>query len=419
MSVIPLNFRPVPAGGILASVYGLGRPLPSNLSRADILANGLVFAAFGLFGTGALAFGRRGVLARGGAVAAVLAGGLFLGCGLEFAQVFLPGRDSSVADVAAQSAGTIVGATAFLLGGERVVNWLRQVAARRERPSALLWLLSAYAAVFAAWRLFPFEFTVRPGALWRKVESGQVALVPFQGVAGSPEALGRLVELTLAAVPLGALGMLIGVRPGRRRPVILALMLAAAFLAVVEGLAAFTLSGSADTGSILAGAAGALAGAVVVGQVSNRQVQRPAIAPGARRLWAATVAWVLLVVASEWNPFRFRFTKEAIEDGLQRLTLVPFGFYARDAPPIAFLNITRKTLLAAPLGLFLALAVGRQWPSVPRPLRVAFTCVGVAGLLVVLEAGQIFLPDRIPDVTDVMLPAAAATLAAWLATRQR
>jgi VanZ family protein len=251
------------------------------------------------------------------------------------------------------------------------------------------------------------------------VEAGQLALIPFQGVAGSAEAIGRPVELALAAVPLGALGVLIGVRPDRRRPVALAVLLAAAFLAVIEGLAAFTVAGTADTSNILAGAAGAFVGAFVVGQASHREVQRPAIVAGARRLWVAAAAWVLLIMASEWNPFRFHFTKEAIKDGFERLTLVPFGFYARDAPPIAFLNITRKTLLVAPLGLFIALAVGRQWPSVPRSLRVAFTCLVVVALLTILETGQIFLPERIPDVTDVALPAAAATLAAWLASRQR
>ena len=356
---------------------------------------------------------------RVGAAAAALGCGLLLSVGVEFAQVFLRGRESSVADVAAHATGTLAGAAAFLLVGERLVNWLSLLASDRERPSVLLRLLACYAAGLVAWRLFPFQFTVRPGAIWQKIETGHIAFVPFRTLAGSPDAIVRLAELALAAVPLGALAMFVGVKRGQRRAVATATVLSTAFLAVVEGLSVFTRSGTADTGAILAGASGALVGAVVAGQISGREVQQPAWSRRAVGLWAGVLAWVGAVAAYEWHPFAFRFTKEAIKDGLQRLTLLPFGFYARDAPPAAFVNVARKTLLAVPLSLLLVLALRRQWPSVPRSLRVIFTCLAVAILLTILEAGQIFLPERVPESTDVLLPTAAASVAAWLATRHR
>jgi VanZ family protein len=280
-------------------------------------------------------------------------------------------------------------------------------------------LLTIYAAALTTWRLFPFQFTVRPGAIWQKIEAGRIGVIPFRTLAGSPDAIVKLAELTLAGIPLGALAMSAGARRGQRRAVPVAALLATAFVAVVEGLVVFTTSGAADTGHILAGAGGALVGAVVAGQLSHRDVQRPALSRGATSLWAGVVGWVGVMTAYEWSPFTFRFTKEAIKDGLERLTLLPFGFYARDAPPIAFLNITRKTLLGVPLGLLLALALGRQWPSIPRLLRVAFTFFAVVVFLTILEAGQILLPERVPESTDVILPAVAATVAAWLVTPQR
>jgi VanZ family protein len=419
VSVIPFNFRPVPAGQIVATVYGLGRPLPTNLSRADILANGIAFAAFGLVAMGTLAFARRGVAARLGALATVLAGGLALSIAVEFAQIFLPGRESSVVDVGTHAVGTLAGAVAFLLVGERFVNWLRLLASERERPSVALRLLALYAVGTAAWRLFPFQFTVRPGTIWQKIEAGHVSIVPCRTWAGSSDVAMNLAALALAAAPLGALALLTGVRPGRRRRVAHAVILAAAFLAVVEGLAVFTRSGTADTGNILVGACGALVGAVLAAEVTHREVQEPVLSRAGAGWLLGVLAWAAVVAAYEWSPFTFRFTKEAIKDGLDRLTLLPFGFYARDAPPAAFLNVARKTLLAVPLGLLLVFALKRQWPSLPRSLRLAFACLAVVLLLTILEAGQILLPERVPESTDVLLPAAAATLAAWLATRQR
>ena len=50
------------------------------------------------------------------------------------------------------------------------------------------------------------------------------------------------------------------------------------------------------------------------------------------------------------------------------------------------------------------------------PRRLALGMLFLAGLALwgVLEGGQLLLPSRTPDVTDVIVPATAAWFAAWV-----
>jgi glycopeptide antibiotics resistance protein len=77
----------------------------------------------------------------------------------------------------------------------------------------------------------------------------------------------------------------------------------------------------------------------------------------------------------------------------------------------------RKAMLALPLGALLYIS----WPDrgqryVPR-LRALLAMAGGFALLLVIELGQVFLPSRLPDITDVILGTAGILVGLWLAGR--
>jgi VanZ family protein len=60
--------------------------------------------------------------------------------------------------------------------------------------------------------------------------------------------------------------------------------------------------------------------------------------------------------------------------------------------------------LGIPLGLCLAVATADAWRDAPYGETLRWTLALLMGVLVfgVIEAGQLFLPQRVPDVTDVL-----------------
>jgi glycopeptide antibiotics resistance protein len=122
---------------------------------------------------------------------------------------------------------------------------------------------------------------------------------------------------------------------------------------------------------------------------------------------AAAGAWTILLVGQNWHPFDFQLTSEIVTQRLTRISLIPFAFsywYASYlvSPLQAIHETLLKFVLAVPLGLLLRLA----WPLVGgrhARLRRAAITVAAAIVLIGIELGQIFLPMRFPDVTDVLI----------------
>src|SRR5690606_34599814 len=108
-----------------------------ELRRGDVLANVLLYAPLGFFVPRALAL--RGQI-RPIAVAALA--GLALSTTVEVVQIFIPGRTTSLVDVASNSAGAALGALGSVLaGGHRLLGRGRGV---EQMPLFPLFLAAAW-----------------------------------------------------------------------------------------------------------------------------------------------------------------------------------------------------------------------------------------------------------------------------------
>ena len=133
-SLYPFNFHAASAG-IWAEFFASWRAFTG---RGDALSNILLFAPFGYFGM--LVFGRKAWL---------LVAALLLAVGVQVLQVYLPGRDANLQDVAWNMLGVAFGA------GLTLLPWLRFSASGNacgRGVSATLLLIGCW----LAYRLMPF-----------------------------------------------------------------------------------------------------------------------------------------------------------------------------------------------------------------------------------------------------------------------
>jgi VanZ family protein len=185
-----------------------------------------------------------------------------------------------------------------------------------------------------------------------------------------------------------------------------------AFFATAEGMQLFLRSRTADVVDLGANVLGMVVGVLVTaavadGPAGDRQ------APRRRLLFSAALGIAALVYAAyNLSPFDFSFSSELVAGRIGRLTNVPFHGYYLNQEFKALRDVFVKVGLALPLGVFFVLRF--------RPDRLTSGRAVTAGWLLLtalfftaVEAGQVILPSRYPDNTDVLLAVAAV----WLGTR--
>ena len=109
-----------------------------------------------------------------------------------------------------------------------------------------------------------------------------------------------------------------------------------------------------------------------------------------------------------WDPFEFRVDPPFVKARLQHLAQIPFRGYYWAMPLHALAEALTKILLGVPVGVLLQAAVPSAPGTLVSAVRIALLA-GVSGLIFLgIEFGQVLLPSRYPDLTDVLLGVAGA-----------
>jgi hypothetical protein len=126
---------------------------------------------------------------------------------------------------------------------------------------------------------------------------------------------------------------------------------------------------------------------------------------GRRWITPAILIWGLAAILAAWNPPRFRWPDLPF---WKPEMVIPFWSYFDSRTLADLADVMGQVLYFVPLGALLA---ARSW-------RQSFVGVVLIGLAVgmVLEGGQVFLPSRTADVSDVLSSAAGAGLG-WVIWR--
>ena len=273
----------------------------------------------------------------------------------------------------------------------------------RRGQDRLAQALIAYAVVWTAVNLAPFDITLDLGELSQRVHSGMITIIPFAG-AGQPlarVAWDAFMAFT-SAIPLGALGVVIGPRDGRSRPPLVACLPGAALVAAMEAVQIVIVSHAADSTDVLCGWLGVGVGVVLALRLlppRHAVASRP-LAPAGLGAALLLGCWVLVVILYHWMPYDFSADRGMIRAKVAALSFVPFGGYVGGSDLNALNDILVKLALAAPLGVLAAFVQRRRsLPAFTIPIALCF----FTALFAIVEAGQLFLPNRSPDPTDVAM----------------
>ena len=370
-SLVPLVERPSSAAATWALL--LASWPPTVTSKTDVAANVILQIPFGFLMAGAIARGR--VKWHGAAVVFTTLAAALLAFAIELAQGMFSARTPSTSDVLAESIGALLGALAWMGAGERLggvadSRW-------RELGSPALVLLGGYLTVWALWQWLPFDFTLRLPELAHKYRAGLMSLRPHGNVdSDTLSTLQSAARQWLLAFPIGAAAWLT-VRWQRRRRTDAAILLGTGVTLAVFFGGLLTISGTVDFAAM--GAAG-LGAAVGAWWAERRSSALNAVV-------AATALAALAV--DQWAPFTFSSTS-------QPMSLLPLVSYLTTPASDA----VSQALLKLQLGFAAAFASGCFVPPSSNRWTRAAVCVSVCA---VVEVGQMFLPGRFPDLTDVLI----------------
>ena len=407
-SLIPLDFhyRPLTAAwdAFLQTPYlhlGLG-------SRADWVANILLYIPLGFLATGWLAAASRSRGVAAGIVVFVLC--VLVAVGVEFTQLYFPPRTVSLNDIVAEIIGSALGIVIWLSAGERVMTLWAEVL--QGGPASGRALIVLYTAAYLVFALFPFDFIVSPAELAEKLaNTGRTAFFVTASCGGAFQCSAKLVLEVLTVAPLGVfLGMVAtsAGKPSLRRAFGWGILLGV----VIEGLQAFLASGISQGASILTRGLG-----MALGLAVYRFFRKEWLIEYRKEIRVATVValplYLLLLLAMN-GFFAVRLESHWIAMAkLHEVRFLPFYYHYYTSETQAMYSLLIHAAAYAPIGLMVW--IFRDGPGDRTSLWISAVTAALTAFA--METLKLFLNGRKPDPTDVLIAGAAAAVAYFAATR--
>ena len=391
-SLVPLEYKAVPLGQAWEAFGHIPFLRLGLESRADWVANGVLYAPLAFFG--ARAGFERG-LAHSLAVALAVVLCCALAVAVEFTQLFFPLRTVSQNDIMAECIGSVVGALAapFLAG------WIGRLAHAWAGGDKLgPRLLELYAVAYLLLCFFPYDLLLTADELRGKWQGpgwgGWIA--PYErGLFFACLQLG--VEVALA-LPLGAL--LVRRHPDGPTPWLRAAVVGALLGAFVEVGQFFVNSGVSQGASVASRVLGVMAGAAAlpwlrkVGLSGLRATLRPLALPA----WGLYLPLLVAVSGAFKHPWHGAAGAWQSWHGTR---LLPFYYHYFTSESLAMFSLGSVALMYLPTA---GLAWARGW-------SVATTLVCAALLSAAVEASKLFFDEIHADPTNVIVAVAINALA--------
>lgn len=388
-------------------------------SRADWVANLLLFIPFGFLLSGICLIDRKVKL--GWQVCVLLLSavvGLLCSTAIEFSQLWFPNRTVSQNDIFAETTGAIVGSLLWMFCGSFCVRCTRAISQSVEpgqRVDGVLWALVGFHLLQS---VLPLDLTIHPSEIWRKLRHGHLILTPFSKLDfARPELIYELVFMMLNS---GLMGWLVARLYARRfgsRPAWYWLFLAGVLVTTaIEVMQLFVYSRVSDVDGILFGTAGFLAGGLALPVREQDTVGRRSRLQFSFLL-LATVLYSAALVWFFWYPLNFDFDMAEVARRGRDFLRVPFALLQAGTYYNAMSEVVRKVWTFAMLTALIAVTLGLAQTDVAqqRSRILAISLALACGLGVIIEVGQLALPGRYADITDVLLYTTGSTVGMLLA----
>jgi VanZ family protein len=423
-SLVPLQWVPMSREQALRALAAmLARPL-SFESRTDWATNVLLFVPIGYFAAGCLSGRATSDRRRLLLLPLVVAAATVLSVLIETSQMWTASRTPSQNDIVAQSVGSLLGGTAWLISGRWLIAWLEHWRTAQRPRQKLERLLEMYLLVTWVYMLLPLDLTLRPAELYHKWRDGRICLVPLADSRGGLGGWLDLVGDMLVLAPLGALAA-VWRWPQRDgvRPLGAAVLLGGGLALAIEASQVLVVSRVASVTDVLAAVAGVVLGwglalLVVRQKESGRTAGKRWLGWG---LGLACAAYAALLAAFLCLPYERVAAMDEVAQRwgeMWRRPLLTALYHGTELNAVS--QIWRKTLLFLVLGALAGLTNHLRRPGGLSPRAGMMLAWLVTALVAVaVELAQLALPPHIPDLTDMLLGVAGASLGllavAWLA----
>lgn len=374
------------------------------VSRADWVANILLYIPLALLACFAMLGTRAGVLSRALVAVPVYLFCMLVAFGVEFAQIFVEPRTVSQNDLIAEGIGSAIGVGLFVFLGSQLV-WLWRGLAHGGRRSITAMAL-VYLIAFVLLSMFPFDFVLSPEEFrWRLASDNQGWLLAGS-CGGSMRCIAGLIADALVVVPLGVLFGILRPRMTWQR---------AFLIGTVAGLV-LELSQLLLASSVSQGLTALMRGqGLIIGVLLGQYWVREGSGHLAYRLWPLVpiglLPYLLIVQAvNGWMSGDYA-SLAGVRENLSEMIWLPFYHHYFTTETNAMASLLAQGLVYAPVGIALWL---RQAARLGRGGQGWLVALLAAGLSLIMEFGKLFLEGlHHPDLTNPLIAASSALLTYW------
>lgn len=390
-SLVPLDFRPLPLDAAWATFQRAPLLKLGVESRADWVANGVLYVPLGILAAGWLRQRTSGSWWLDAPLAWVACAAFAVG--IEFTQLFFPPRTVSLNDLIAEFIGAAVGIVAAPL----VQRWVRPLrhALRRGTSAWVTRGLGLYAVAYLLLAFFPYDLLLSAAELSARLAGPNAAwwVVP-QPRGGLVQVVLLMAEAALVA-PLGVL--LRRLRPGLSAgaPWVLGLV----FGLMLELGQLLVASGVSQGASVLARAVGLGTGTRLARHANAQGMQRLRVALARHGIWLA-VPYLLLVLGVNGalrGPWR---GLGAAWQTWTETRFLPFYYHYYTSEAVALFSLGSVALMYLPVAAY---GWARGWAT--RGVVIV-----TAALAMLVEGAKLFVAGLHPDPTNVLVAVVAALL---------
>ena len=374
-------------------------------SRADWVANILLYIPLAFLATGWLAAASRSRGVAAGIAVFVLCAGLAIG--VEFTQLYFPPRTVSLNDIIAEIIGSALGLALWLSAGERIMALWTEVQLGSAASGRAL--IALYTAAYLAFALFPFDFVVSAPELAEKLaDRTRFALFVTNSCGGPFRCSAKLFSEVLTVAPLGMFLAMVSsaARGGGARAFSWGLLLGL----LIEGLQTFLASGISQGASIVMRGIGMALG--FTGYLSFRREWLSRYRAPAKAIVLVALPFYALVLMGMSGFFSASHEGRWMAmEKLHQVRFLPFYYHYFTSETQAMYSLLLHVGAYAPIGLAVWI-LGERLSK-----RVSLWIAAVAAVVAAsaIETLKLFVNGRRPDPTDVLI-AAAAACGAYLVT---
>lgn len=409
-SLVPLDFHYRPFAEAWQSFYNIPYLRLGVGSRADWVANILLYIPLGFIGAALLGSWNRSFFGTLVAVLLVLAFSAVIALGVEFSQQFFPPRTVSLNDLIAELLGAAGGIILWQMAGKRLTRLGVEVAVGG--ANALRALMVLYALGYLMISLFPYDFLMSASEISEKLTHAADSLSFWSAFCASRSlCLIKFMAEAAAVAPLGALFGKCLAKP--RNGLFPALFLGALLGITIETLQFFLASGVTEGISVLTRAVGVAAGLVLFNFAAEanfsrfRGYMRPAV------LLLLPVYLLGLALLSGWFSADWLSLEQALAK-LSTLRFIPFYYHYYTSETVALRSLLVNVAMYLPAGIGYWVWSQRRGHHTQNAGGWTAALIGVV-IALTMESGRLFVEAKRPDPTDLLIAALAAGFAYALA----